>query len=96
MGLGTVESLVVATLASSRRPMAMWELRELALREYRAERLDNGTINERSFAASFSRALRTLERKGFVRLSLRPNVAQWPHRQAARGVYRVELGEALG
>lgn len=95
MVLGSIESLVIATLASSKRPMAMWELRQQVLQKYQAEHLTNGAFNERSFLSSFSRALRNMERKGLVHLSLRPSVADWPNHQSARSVYRVELMEQV-
>ena len=65
------------------------ELRRQALRRHLESSDTETSPPTRSFASSFSRALRTMERKGLLRLSRRPNVSRRPHQDRDGTVYRV-------
>ncbi len=89
MRIGSLETVILEILAQRGRPVGAAELRRQALRRH----LDCGdtetSLASRSFASSFSRALRSMERKGLLRLSRRRDVSRWPQQDREGTVYRV-------
>ena len=65
------------------------ELRRQALRRHLQSGDTETSLPTRSFASSFSRALRTMERKGLLRLSRRRDISHWPQQDREGTVYMV-------
>ena len=65
------------------------ELRRQALRRHLQSGDTETSPPTRSFASSFSRALRSMERKRLLRLSRRPNVSRRPQQDREGTVYMV-------
>ncbi len=93
--IGLLEKVLLEILAEHDQRMAVGELREQVLQRHGASNNGGEPTNERSFAASFSRALKSLERKGLLQLRRRPNVSRWPQHQGQGTVYLVALKEMV-
>ena len=89
MRIGSLETVILQIVAQATRPMGAAELRRQALGRH-LDRVDTETsLPTRSFASSFSRALRSMERKGLLRLSRRRDVSRWPQQDRDGTIYLV-------
>ena len=92
--IGSLEASVLKSMARhNHSPVPVEELRQQVFQQYKATNNHEGLVKERSFSASFSRALRGLEQKGLLQLNRRPNVSRWPEAQREGAVFLVALNE---
>ena len=89
MRIGSLETVILQILSQRSRPIGAAELRRQAIRRHLESSDSQSSLPTRSFASSFSRALRSMERKRLLRLSRRPNVSRRPQQDREGTVYMV-------